>query len=152
MMEQLSEKNLFDLHATGFEAIIEKLAPLFSEGVFVDVFSKITQKFKIERYFFCKNTDSFILVDQEGASHIFILRSKIDLMQYADLAYAQKVSPELIRRIATGRMIPFWGTFERFESATAADWIIHTYSAKKIEEAYSYALIGPKRAAALMCA
>lgn len=150
MTVQLSEKNGFDLSPTSFEAVVSKLAPSFSEGSFAEVFSKITQKFKIDRYFFCKHTDSFILIDHEGTSHFFILRSKSELEKYAELARAQQVSPELIRRITIGRMIPFWGTFEKFESAKAADWIVHTYSAKKIGEAYFYALIGAKGTAALL--
>lgn len=140
-----------DLCQTTFSAIIEKMAPILSDNSFAEVFAKIIQKLKICEYYLCENTGSFILVNREGVSHILAVRSKGDLEMYAELADDQEVSSELVDRISTGRVIPFFGSYEKFISAKPEDWIINTYPSKKIEgrEDYYYSLIEGEKMTAL---
>lgn len=125
---------------------------LFKDAMFVDLFSKIMQKLQIYEYYFCDNSDSFVLVDKEGAAHVLVVRSKSDLIFSAEYARMQKIYSELVNRILMGRLIPFFGSSNHVP-ANMEDWIIHTHRAKKIEgtKDYFYAVIEGRKTAVLPC-
>lgn len=125
---------------------------LFKDAMFLDLFSKIMQKLQIYEYYFCDNSDSFVLIDKEGTAHVLVVRSKSDLIFSAEYARMQKVYSELVNRILMGRLIPFFGSSNRVP-INMEDWIIHTHRAKKIEgtKDYFYALIEGRKTAVLPC-
>lgn len=144
---EMQKAYFLDLCSTLFSSIIEKTTPILTEPAFAVVFEKIKRDLDIVEHYLCENTGSFIFVNKEGIMTVLVVRTTDDLAMYADLAADQKVPAELVQRMIDGRLLPFFGTFEKFISSKRDDWVVNTHLGKRVpgKEGYYYSVIPSKK-------
>ncbi|MCD6045354.1 MAG: response regulator [Gammaproteobacteria bacterium] len=146
-INEMQEAYFLDLCKTLFSSIIAKTTPILNDAAFADLFAKIKADLNIVEHYLCENTGSFVLVNRDGAMTVLVVRTKEDLMMYADLAADQRVPTELVNRILNGSLLPFFGTFEKFIGSKRDDWVENTHLGKKVpgREGYYYSVIESRK-------
>ncbi len=148
---EMQSAYFLDLCTTLFSSIVEKTTPILTDTAFAEVFANIKMDLGIIEHYLCENTGSFVLVDKDGMATVLVVRTQEDLAMYANLAEDQNVSPELVKRILSGGLLPFFGSFEKFIASKKDDWLVNTHWGKKVpgREGYYYAVIESKKVPAL---
>ena len=75
---------------------------------------------------------NFLLLDEKGNKHYFIVRNKKHLKQLAEAAKKDHSSKEIIQNLAEGSVVPFFGEEKGFWDVPAKDWGKYLHPANPI--------------------
>ncbi len=104
---------------------------LMNAAVF-SFFKSFLKKEMIQSFCLIYKFGNFLLLDEKGNKHYFIVRNKKHLKQLAEAAKKDHGSTELIQKLEEGSFAPFFGEEKGFWDVPAKDWGQYLYPANPI--------------------
>ncbi len=108
-----------------------------------EVFEQLYQEHQVVEHHLIDAAGSFLLLNASGVPSWFIIKTKLELEMYYDLALDSGASESLCEAIRMGQQIPYFPNEDSWHQVTGDDWKKYLYPASEIKgkEIYYYAYL-----------
>jgi CheY-like chemotaxis protein len=110
---------------------------------FSKLFFALIEEHKIVEYYLTENSGSFLLLDGDANISYLVIKTEQDLKLNYELALDNKAPQQVLEKLKTGEVIPYFWQTNNFSQSQWDDWATYLHPAKKLvgKETYYYAYI-----------